>query len=130
VKTSAGALLRSGLSRTILIVTALLAFALPAAQGADALCAQVKIQIQQKLSFERQAFDAKMSIDNGLNIPVQNISINLNFKDASGQGVVASSDPSNTAAVFFIAAPPYPRSMQWMGQGPSPLKPQGKSTGC
>ena len=32
------------------------------AQAADAVCAEVKIVIEQKLSLERQAFDAKMVI--------------------------------------------------------------------
>lgn len=90
---------------TLLLSLALFALALPAAQGAGAICAQVKIEIQQKVSLERQAFDAKMSIDNGLDTPVQNVAINLNFSDAGGKAVVASSDPNNTTASFFIGAP-------------------------
>ena len=36
-----------------------------AALAQDALCAEVKIVIEQKLSLERQAFDARMVIRNG-----------------------------------------------------------------
>ncbi len=76
-----------------------------AGSATAATCAQVKIQIKQKVSLERQAFNASMSIENGLDTPIQNISISLSFADATGNGVVATTDPNNTSATFFIAAP-------------------------
>jgi hypothetical protein len=57
-------------------------------QGAAAqssICAEVKIQINQRVSFERQAFDAMLRIRNGLEgIQVERIDVNLTFKDIDG----------------------------------------------
>jgi uncharacterized repeat protein (TIGR01451 family) len=70
-----------------------------------ATCAQVKIQIQQKLSLERQAFNATMRVENGLDVPIQNISVSLKFTDTNGNGVLGTADPNAANAVFFITAP-------------------------
>lgn len=65
-------------------------------------CAQVKIVIEQKLSFERQAFDARMVINNGLaSASLQNVNIELLFLDKQSQSVVATQDPNATGAKFF-----------------------------
>jgi uncharacterized repeat protein (TIGR01451 family) len=73
------------------------------ARAQDALCAQVKIEIQQKLSLERQAFNAVMRIDNGLaTSSIDDVGINLTFQDQAGNTVVATSDPNNTSAGFFV----------------------------
>jgi hypothetical protein len=70
---------------------------------ADTVCAQVKIEIKQELTLERQAFDAMMRISNGLdNLPINNVNIHVNFEDEEGNSILASSDPNNTAAKFFI----------------------------
>ena len=46
---------------------------------AEAVCAQVKIEIQQELTLERQAFDAMMRINNGLDtLPIE-IGVGLRF---------------------------------------------------
>lgn len=67
------------------------------------VCSVVRIQIQQELTLERQAFDAHMRITNGLDLTsLENIDINVWFKDADGNPVLASSDPDNTTALFFI----------------------------
>ena len=67
------------------------------------LCAEVKIEIKQKVSLERQAFDAVMKINNGLDASsLTGISINLTFQDANGSPVVATTDANNTAATFFL----------------------------
>ncbi|GAB2727088.1 choice-of-anchor U domain-containing protein [Comamonas sediminis] len=72
------------------------------AQAADAVCAEVKIVIEQKLSLERQAFDAKMVITNGLaDQRLENVSIELKFLDANNNLVVATSDPNAQGATFF-----------------------------
>jgi hypothetical protein len=70
---------------------------------AQDICAKVKIQIEQELSFEREAFEARMTITNGL--PATNLtdlSVTVNFADENGTPVAASSDPNNTTALFFI----------------------------
>lgn len=72
------------------------------AQAADAVCAEVKIVIEQKLSLERQAFDAKMVITNGLaDQKLENVSIELKFLDANNNVVTATADPNAQGATFF-----------------------------
>src|SRR5256885_482812 len=72
------------------------------AQAADAVCAEVKIVIEQKLSLERQAFDARMVITNGLaDQKLENVSITLQFLDANNQTVIATTDPAASGARFF-----------------------------
>jgi hypothetical protein len=75
----------------------------PLVHAQGAVCAQVKIEIKQKLSLERQAFDAHMQITNGLDTSaIQNVGVNLTFQDQAGNNVVATSDPNNTSASFFV----------------------------
>jgi hypothetical protein len=69
----------------------------------SSVCARVKIEIKQKLTLERQAFDAHMAINNGLTtITLENIKVDVTFADKDGNPVIASSDPNNTSALFFI----------------------------
>jgi hypothetical protein len=71
--------------------------------AADSICALVKIEIEQVLTLERQAFDARMAITNHLDtISLQDVNVNVLFTDELGNSVLASSDPDNTAASFFI----------------------------
>ena len=75
----------------------------PAAAAVDTVCAQVKIEVKQELTLERQAFDAHMRINNGLShISLENIDIEVSFTDEEGTPVPASSDTGNTEALFFI----------------------------
>ncbi|MGA8241866.1 MAG: chitobiase/beta-hexosaminidase C-terminal domain-containing protein [Desulfobacterales bacterium] len=75
----------------------------PVAEAADTVCAQVKIEVKQELTLERQAFDAHMRINNGLSIiSLEDIDIEMSLADEEGTPVPASSDPGNTAALFFI----------------------------
>jgi hypothetical protein len=67
------------------------------------ICAQVKIQISQQLALERQAFQATMTIDNGVaGVPLTGINVNMNFTDPSGNAVRATSDPNDLTALFFF----------------------------
>lgn len=66
-------------------------------------CAKVKIQIVQELTLERQGFDAHMRIHNGLDLPLEQIDVDVSFTDRQGQPVIASSDPNHPSALFFIA---------------------------
>ena len=69
----------------------------------DTVCARVKIEIRQELTLERQAFDAHMRINNGLShITLEDVDVEVSFKDEEGDSVLASSDPDNTDALFFI----------------------------
>ena len=67
----------------------------------DADCAEVKIVIEQKLSLERQAFDAHMIIHNGLDDVLSDVKIELTFLDHNQQPVVATTDPNAVGATFF-----------------------------
>ncbi|WP_068830938.1 putative Ig domain-containing protein [Pseudomonas sp. BMS12] len=69
----------------------------------DKLCAVVLIEIAQELTLERQAFEATMRINNGLDtINLDTLKVNVLFEDDKGNVVKASSDPNATDADFFI----------------------------
>lgn len=74
-----------------------------APQSSYAICATVKIEIQQELTLERQAFDAHMRINNTLsNIPIENVAVTVHFADEAGNAVTATSDPDDSGAVFYM----------------------------
>jgi hypothetical protein len=88
----------------IFLLGCLLLFLLPSSSAAvDSICAQVKIEILQEMTLERQGFDAHMRINNGLtNIALTDVAVDVKFTDKDGNPVLASSDPYNTSALFFI----------------------------
>ena len=67
----------------------------------DVECAEVKIVIEQKLSFERQAFDARMLIKNGLDANLKNIRVELVFTDKDNQPVEVTQKTEDSQAKFF-----------------------------
>ncbi|PIT60350.1 SdrD B-like domain-containing protein [Snodgrassella alvi] len=67
----------------------------------DVECAEVKIVIEQKLSFERQAFDARMLIKNGLDTSLKNIQVELIFTDRDNQSVEVTQKTDDNKAKFF-----------------------------
>jgi SdrD B-like domain/Domain of unknown function DUF11 len=85
--------------RWVVVAIALLMAALPSHAQ---ICAEVKIELLQSVSLERQAFMAKLGIKNGVQAPIENLQINVEFKDDQGNSVLASSDPNNVTAKFFI----------------------------
>ena len=89
------------LSTGLLAVLLLATHARVAAQ--EAICAVVKIEIKQELTLERQAFDAEMRIHNALtDRSLENVKVEVRFEDEAGNSVVATSDPNDTGARFFI----------------------------
>lgn len=93
-------------------ITFLLVPIFSAQAAEEAVCAEVKIEIQQELTLERQAFDAMMRINNNLDsISIADLYISVSFKDDQGNTVEASSDPSSTTASttaqFFITVDRY-----------------------
>lgn len=73
------------------------------AKAEEALCAQVKIEILQELTLERQAFEATMRITNSLDLyAIEDIQVAINFKDENENDVLATSDSSASSAAFFI----------------------------
>jgi len=86
-----------------MIMGALLVLSGVSYAAAETLCAQVKIEIRQEVTLERQAFDAHMRINNGLShITLQDVDVAVSFTDEAGNSVLASSDQENTDALFFI----------------------------
>ncbi|MBU0677677.1 MAG: hypothetical protein KJ626_06140 [Verrucomicrobia bacterium] len=69
----------------------------------ESLCARVVIEIQQELTLERQAFDAHMRINNGLaNMTMEDVEINVVFRDGDGNAVIGTSNSDDQNAAFFI----------------------------
>lgn len=82
-----------------------MAVALPVASLAadESVCASVVIEVEQDATLERQAFDAYLRINNGYsNVRLEDVRVEINFVDATNHPVVATSDPNNTNALFFI----------------------------
>ena len=67
------------------------------------VCAEVKIEIAQELTIERQGFEATLLIENTLaDQTINEIDVNVIFQDEDGNDVVATSNPDSTTADFFI----------------------------
>jgi hypothetical protein len=75
----------------------------PSAFAQESICAQVKIEILQELTLEREAFEGRMTINNGLTgVSLDQISVDVIFADRFGAIVRATSDPNDLTAKFFI----------------------------
>jgi len=85
-----------------IVAAAVLAVVPVTTRAQDSLCAQVQIEIVQELTLERQAFDARMAINNGTSLSLQDVSIEVLFEDQDNNPVIASSDPNHSSALFFI----------------------------
>ena len=71
--------------------------------GTETVCSRVKIEIAQELTLERQGFEATMAINNGLDSDsITDIDVDVIFTDKEGNEQLASSDPNNLDAKFFI----------------------------
>lgn len=69
-------------ARMLLVISA---WMLTTVSVAHAACAKVSMEILQQLTVERQAFDAKMAISNGIpDSALQNIRVDVVIKDAAG----------------------------------------------
>ncbi|MFA7345613.1 MAG: Ig domain-containing protein [Terrimicrobiaceae bacterium] len=84
------------------------------AQGADSICAKVRIEISQEVTLERQAFEARMTISNNLpNASISDVSAAIFFRDADGNPVSFTADPNNQEAdkKFFVTVPMMPATI-------------------
>ncbi|MFT0213960.1 SdrD B-like domain-containing protein [Pseudomonas sp. F1_0610] len=96
---------------------------LPLAYAQETECAEVKIIIEQKLSFERQAFDAKMIISNGLSTAnIKDVAIDLHFLDKNEQPVKVTQNPNDLTAKFFYKVDQLKGIQDITGQGEIPTK--------
>ncbi|MGD8913057.1 MAG: Ig-like domain-containing protein [Candidatus Thiodiazotropha sp.] len=70
------------------------------------------------MTLERQAFDAMMRISNGLDtLPIESVDVEVLFEDEEGRNVLASSDPDNSTAKFFIRVDSMDNISDVSGQG-------------
>ena len=72
------------------------------ATAQNSVCASVKLEIRQEVTFERQGFEATMKLSNPTAANLTNLAVEVTFQDAAGNAVVATSDPNNLDALFFI----------------------------
>lgn len=79
-----------------------LAFFQASCYAQDSICVSVKIEIDQQLTLERQGFEARMNINNGGPVDLENLGVVLNFLDQDSKPVLATSDPNDTSARFFV----------------------------
>lgn len=85
------------------VLFAAAALAAVTARAADTVCANVKIEVSQRLTLERQAFDAHMRIHNGFStLTLSRLGVTVLFTDADHQPVLATTDPNDLSASFFI----------------------------
>ena len=89
--------------RRAILAGVLAGMAVQAEPSWAAKCATVQIEILQELAFERQAFEARMRINNGLpNIKLDNLRVELEIQDEFGTPVLFTSDPNATNAFFYV----------------------------
>lgn len=89
-------------SDAAIVIVLLCSFAPATSEELESLCAEVQISISQEASLERQAFEASMVIRNSLDtLALENVSIELTYKDAEGNLVEVTNDPAPSAALFF-----------------------------
>jgi len=87
----------------VVLILCLMLFQPVVSLAAETVCAEVKIEVRQELTLERQAFDAHMRINNGLaHVSLEDVNVAVSFADAQGNTVLATSDAGNTEALFYI----------------------------
>ena len=79
----------------------LMGWATSALRAADTTCAQVQIQILQKLTMERQGFEATLQVANSLSSPLSNFNVTLLFTDTNGIIVSSTMDSTAPGAYFW-----------------------------
>jgi hypothetical protein len=91
-----------------IIVLACLPASLPVhGAGVETVCAEVQIRLSQRVTFEREAFEASLVVTNGTGILIENLAVSINFADANGNAVpFATSESSSSGALFFVRPQP------------------------
>ena len=85
-------------SFSCLVMSSLAVVAAPnVARAQTAVCVKVKLEIPQRLSFERDAFDAQLGLTNNLNdATLDELSVELQFRNMAGERV---------DGMFFLQTP-------------------------
>ncbi|MDF3058757.1 MAG: hypothetical protein K0R17_2972 [Rariglobus sp.] len=88
--------------RTVCGAAVCCALGLSALRAQETVCARVTIQIEQELTLEREGFEARLGIVNGLPSALENFQVTLRFFDTAGNPVpVATVEVPNAAGKFF-----------------------------
>ncbi|MBT0729767.1 SdrD B-like domain-containing protein [Rosenbergiella nectarea] len=72
-----------------------------AARATEAQCAEIKFSLSQQAAFERQAFDARLTLHNASPLPLTDVKVELRFLDTQLQPVQASMESVSSQASFF-----------------------------
>ena len=76
---------------------------IPVASAQETLCAEVRIEILQELTLERQGFHARMALSNQTDTQsLEQVSITLSVTDEFGAPVAITNDPDDSNARFFV----------------------------
>lgn len=101
-RTAHAVLLRLAVSLSFCLSQAVLPRPCYGEDGAS-ICSAATIEIVQKLTLERQSFDAFLRISNGLgHLSVEDLLVQLSFRNENGEDAEWSSDPGEAGAMFFV----------------------------
>jgi hypothetical protein len=89
------------LSSCLSVLTMLAGVGVPASRAQESVCAQVVIEIDQELTLEREGFEARLGVTNGLPSSLDNFQVTLHFTDANGSPVRVSTDAAPDSSGLF-----------------------------
>lgn len=103
----------------------------------SALCAVVKLEILQELTFERIAFDARLAVTNGLpDVPLENFRVDVDIRDMDGNPAddlffvrISSMDKISGVDGSGVVAPGVKAEVHWLiipTSGAGGTLPEGK----
>ena len=89
----------------VTLLTGILICLLTEAHGSEPVCAQVQIRILQKLTMERQGFEASLQVTNGLPLtPLTHFNVTLLFTDSTGHLISSGTDSMSTGLTFWYGS--------------------------
>lgn len=75
---------------------------LDSVRAQETVCARVTIQIEQELTLEREGFEARLGVSNGLPSALDNFQVTVKFFNPDGTPIaVATESAPNASALFF-----------------------------
>jgi hypothetical protein len=81
---------------------AFLALVFSQLESASAICARVVIQIEQELTLEREGFEARLGVVNGLPSALDDFEVTLKFSNANGEPVGAYTSGNGASSDKFF----------------------------
>ena len=80
----------------------LLCLLAPVGRSDPSVCARVELEIEQELTLEREGFEARLGITNGLPETMEDLRVTLSFTDAAGQPVAATTGTQDDPRYKFF----------------------------